>query len=53
RLLNKTLTGFDSHLEKIPQERIQAVLAEYRMEVFEDLLEEIGLGNRMAYVVAR
>ncbi|MFZ5956597.1 bifunctional GTP diphosphokinase/guanosine-3',5'-bis pyrophosphate 3'-pyrophosphohydrolase [Pseudomonas sp. QL9] len=53
RLLNKTLAGFDSHLEKIPQERIQAVLAEYRMEVFEDLLEEIGLGNRMAYVVAR
>ncbi|CDF86979.1 Guanosine-3',5'-bis(diphosphate) 3'-pyrophosphohydrolase [Pseudomonas knackmussii B13] len=53
RLLNKTLAGFDSHLDKIPQERIQAVLAEYRMEVFEDLLEEIGLGNRMAYVVAR
>ncbi|MEE9102847.1 MULTISPECIES: bifunctional GTP diphosphokinase/guanosine-3',5'-bis pyrophosphate 3'-pyrophosphohydrolase [Pseudomonas] len=53
RLLNKTLAGFESHLEKIPQERIQGVLAEYRMEVFEDLLEEIGLGNRMAYVVAR
>ncbi|WP_152227350.1 bifunctional GTP diphosphokinase/guanosine-3',5'-bis pyrophosphate 3'-pyrophosphohydrolase [Pseudomonas sp. SCB32] len=53
RLLNKTLAGFDSHLEKIPQERIQGVLNEYRMEVFEDLLEEIGLGNRMAYVVAR
>ncbi|SDP13890.1 bifunctional GTP diphosphokinase/guanosine-3',5'-bis pyrophosphate 3'-pyrophosphohydrolase [Pseudomonas jinjuensis] len=53
RLLNKTLAGFDTHLEKIPQERIQGVLAEYRMEVFEDLLEEIGLGNRMAYVVAR
>ncbi|MDF3932464.1 bifunctional GTP diphosphokinase/guanosine-3',5'-bis pyrophosphate 3'-pyrophosphohydrolase [Pseudomonas citronellolis] len=53
RLLNKTLAGFDSHLEKIPGERIQGVLNEYRMEVFEDLLEEIGLGNRMAYVVAR
>ena len=53
RLLNKTLAGFDSHLEKIPAERIQGVLNEYRMEVFEDLLEEIGLGNRMAYVVAR
>ncbi|WP_374439451.1 bifunctional GTP diphosphokinase/guanosine-3',5'-bis pyrophosphate 3'-pyrophosphohydrolase [Pseudomonas panipatensis] len=53
RLLNKTLAGFDSHLEKIPAERIQSVLTEYRMEVFEDLLEEIGLGNRMAYVVAR
>ena len=53
RLLNKTLTGFDSHLEKIAPERIQAVLGEYRLEVLEDLLEDIGLGNRMAYVVAR
>ena len=53
RLLNKTLTGFDSHLEKITPERIQAVLGEYRLDVLEDLLEDIGLGNRMAYVVAR
>ncbi len=53
RLLNKTLTGFDSHLEKISAERIQAVLVEYRVDVIEDLLEDIGLGNRMAYVVAR
>ncbi|MBM7063324.1 bifunctional GTP diphosphokinase/guanosine-3',5'-bis pyrophosphate 3'-pyrophosphohydrolase [Pseudomonas sp. UL073] len=53
RLLNKVLTGFDSHLEKIPAERMQAVLAEYRLEYPEDLLEDIGLGNRMAYVVAR
>ncbi|AMR65022.1 bifunctional GTP diphosphokinase/guanosine-3',5'-bis pyrophosphate 3'-pyrophosphohydrolase [Aquipseudomonas alcaligenes] len=53
RLLNKTLTGFDSHLEKIAPERIQAVLSEYRLDVLEDLLEDIGLGNRMAYVVAR
>nr|WP_286948844.1 bifunctional GTP diphosphokinase/guanosine-3',5'-bis pyrophosphate 3'-pyrophosphohydrolase [Pseudomonas sp. UBA6718] len=53
RLLNKTLTGFDSHLEKIATERIQAVLGEYRLDVLEDLLEDIGLGNRMAYVVAR
>lgn len=53
RLLNKTLTGFDSHLDKIAPERIQAVLGEYRLEVLEDLLEDIGLGNRMAYVVAR
>ncbi|WP_312818848.1 TGS domain-containing protein, partial [Pseudomonas sp.] len=53
RLLNKVLTGFDSSLEQIPQERIQAILAEYRLELIEDLLEDIGLGNRMAYVVAR
>ncbi|MGP0174111.1 bifunctional GTP diphosphokinase/guanosine-3',5'-bis pyrophosphate 3'-pyrophosphohydrolase [Pseudomonas sp. NCHU5208] len=53
RLLNKVLASFDTHLEKIAPERVQAVVAEYRQEVFEDLLEDIGLGNRMAYVVAR
>ncbi|MGL4316295.1 MAG: bifunctional GTP diphosphokinase/guanosine-3',5'-bis pyrophosphate 3'-pyrophosphohydrolase [Pseudomonas sp.] len=53
RLLNKVLTGFDSHLEKVSAERVQGVLSEYRLEVIEDLLEDIGLGNRMAYVVAR
>lgn len=29
------------------------MLDEYHMELTEDLLEEIGLGNRMAFVVAR
>ncbi|CAM4066778.1 bifunctional GTP diphosphokinase/guanosine-3',5'-bis pyrophosphate 3'-pyrophosphohydrolase [Ectopseudomonas alcaliphila] len=53
RLLNKVLTSFDTNLEKISPERVQAVLGEYRQEVIEDLLEDIGLGNRMAYVVAR
>ncbi|RRV29275.1 guanosine-3',5'-bis(diphosphate) 3'-diphosphatase [Pseudomonas sp. o96-267] len=53
RLLNKVLASFDTHLEKISPERIQTVLGEYRQEVIEDLLEDIGLGNRMAYVVAR
>jgi len=53
RLLNKVLTGLNSHLEKVPADQVQGVLAEYRLEVIEDLLEDIGLGNRMAYVVAR
>ena len=53
RLLNKVLGGFDSHIDKLSPERVQAVLAEYRQSVLEDLLEDIGLGNRMAYVVAR
>ncbi|UFQ97634.1 bifunctional GTP diphosphokinase/guanosine-3',5'-bis pyrophosphate 3'-pyrophosphohydrolase [Pseudomonas wenzhouensis] len=53
RLLNKVLASFDTHLEKIAPERVQTVLGEYRQEVIEDLLEDIGLGNRMAYVVAR
>ncbi|WP_217477481.1 bifunctional GTP diphosphokinase/guanosine-3',5'-bis pyrophosphate 3'-pyrophosphohydrolase [Stutzerimonas stutzeri] len=53
RLLNKALTGFGTSLERISPERIKAVLNEYQMEVIEDLLEDIGLGNRMAYVIAR
>ena len=53
RLLNKALTGFETNLDAISPERIRAVLAEYQMEVIEDLLEDIGLGNRMAYVIAR
>ncbi|KAB0547170.1 bifunctional GTP diphosphokinase/guanosine-3',5'-bis pyrophosphate 3'-pyrophosphohydrolase [Pseudomonas argentinensis] len=53
RLLNKVLASFESHLEKVPAERQLAVLNEYRLETFDDLLEDIGLGNRMAYVVAR
>jgi (p)ppGpp synthase/HD superfamily hydrolase len=53
RLLNKVLNGFDSSLDKIPAERVQLMLNEYRLELIEDLLEDIGLGNRMAYVVAR
>ncbi|PTS84901.1 guanosine-3',5'-bis(diphosphate) 3'-diphosphatase [Pseudomonas sp. HMWF032] len=53
RLLNKVLAGFDSRVDKLSPERIQAVLAEYHQDVLEDLLEDIGLGNRMAYVVAR
>ena len=53
RLLNKVLASFGTHLDDLPVERIQAVLDEYHMELTEDLLEEIGLGNRMAFVVAR
>ncbi|MBU2295691.1 MAG: TGS domain-containing protein, partial [Gammaproteobacteria bacterium] len=53
RLLNKVLASFESRIDKLSPERVQAVLAEYHQEVIEDLLEDIGLGNRMAYVVAR
>src|SRR5690554_1131649 len=53
RLLNKALASFETDLERIPAQRIQAVLVEYKLNDFEDLLEDIGLGNRMALVVAR
>jgi len=53
RLLNKVLTGFETSLDAISPERIRMVLGEYNKDVIEDLLEDIGLGNRMAYVIAR
>jgi len=53
RLLNKVLTGFETSLDAISSERIRVVLGEYNKDVIEDLLEDIGLGNRMAYVIAR
>jgi guanosine-3',5'-bis(diphosphate) 3'-pyrophosphohydrolase len=53
RLLNKALANFNTQLSKISLPRILPVLAEYKVVVLEDLLEEIGLGNQMAYVVAR
>jgi len=53
RLLNKALANFNTQLSRISLPRILPVLAEYKVVVLEDLLEEIGLGNQMAYVVAR
>ncbi|WP_341706842.1 bifunctional GTP diphosphokinase/guanosine-3',5'-bis pyrophosphate 3'-pyrophosphohydrolase [Halopseudomonas sp.] len=53
RLLDKVLASFGTQLSDIPEARIQAVLTDCDMELMEDLLADIGLGNRMAYVVAR
>jgi guanosine-3',5'-bis(diphosphate) 3'-pyrophosphohydrolase len=53
RLLNKSLLDFGFHLANIPKERIGGLLEETNFEVLDDLLEDIGLGNRMAYIVAR
>ena len=53
RLLDKVLVSFDTSLEQIPEQRIQRILSDCGMATLEDLLADIGLGNRMAYVTAR
>ncbi|MBF7728735.1 bifunctional GTP diphosphokinase/guanosine-3',5'-bis pyrophosphate 3'-pyrophosphohydrolase [Pseudomonas sp. N040] len=53
RLLNKALAEQDSRLDQLPGERLKLVLGEYKLAELDDLLEDIGLGNRMAYVIAR
>lgn len=52
-LLQKTLTSLSLSLKKMPQSVINFVLKEVKLNTLNDLLEEIGLGNRMAPLVAR
>ena len=53
RLLNKALISFETSLELIGEDAILQQMTQLGVESLDDLLEEIGLGNRMAYVVAR
>ena len=53
RLLSKALDTLKSSLEDISQERIADIVTDARLKSFDHLLEEIGLGNRMALLVAR
>ncbi|MBS0613065.1 MAG: bifunctional GTP diphosphokinase/guanosine-3',5'-bis pyrophosphate 3'-pyrophosphohydrolase [Proteobacteria bacterium] len=53
RLLGQALDEFSVSLKKIPAERINAVVAELKLADAQDLYEKIGLGERLAPLVAR
>lgn len=53
RLLNRSLANAETSLKELSEEHIAATLTELGFKRLEDLLEDIGLGNRMAYVIAR
>ena len=53
RLLNKVLGSYGTQLEKIPPVQIKAALLQTNSAELDNVLEDIGLGNRMAHVVAR
>jgi len=52
RMLEQALVGLGVTPETIPSERFATLLHEYRLGSDEELLAEIGLGNRMASLVA-
>ncbi len=52
-LLKKSLNSFGKKLSDIPDEQIKRVVKHNRVSSFSDILEEIGLGSRMSYIVAR
>ena len=53
RLLNKALASFGSDLASVAKENINAVLNQTSLKSLDQLLEEIGLGNRMSYLIAQ
>ncbi|MGC8732258.1 MAG: RelA/SpoT family protein, partial [Halothiobacillaceae bacterium] len=52
RLLDKALNQFGSELGRIPPERLEACMAEYHHASLDELYREVGLGNRLASLVA-
>ena len=53
RLLSQALTDLNLALKKIPEDRLQAAAAELGLKSPEELCERIGLGERLAPLVAR
>jgi len=53
RLLEKELQSMHMPLENIDQERIDSVLKINGVRQFDDLLENIGLGNKMPFLIAK
>jgi len=53
KMLNQALDEFELSLKKIPAERQKAVATEFSLASPEDLYERIGLGERLAPLVAR
>ena len=53
RLLNQYLAQYEISVDKLDQNRLDKLLQDLNFETFDELLEDIGLGNRMAYVIAQ
>jgi (p)ppGpp synthase/HD superfamily hydrolase len=53
RLLTQFLSNYGSSIEEIDPAALATVLQEAELKSLDELLQDIGMGNRMAYVVAR
>ncbi|HDP89475.1 MAG TPA: bifunctional GTP diphosphokinase/guanosine-3',5'-bis pyrophosphate 3'-pyrophosphohydrolase [Thioalkalivibrio sp.] len=53
RLLEKALIPLGQSLDTVPEAQVQALLAEFGIADVERLFEDIGLGTRMAPLIAR
>ncbi|MGZ8907584.1 MAG: RelA/SpoT family protein [Methylobacter sp.] len=53
RLLEKELLAMHLHLENVSKDKIQALLQVMSKQSLDELLEDIGLGNKMPFLVAK
>lgn len=53
RLLTQFLSNYGSSIEEVDPEALNNLLEEAELKSLDELLQDIGMGNRMAYVVAR
>jgi GTP diphosphokinase / guanosine-3',5'-bis(diphosphate) 3'-diphosphatase len=53
RLLEKELQTMDLHLDQIEPVRLQVLLQSLKVRSVDDLLEDIGLGNKMPFLIAK
>lgn len=53
RMLDRALSALGSSLDTVPEGAVDTTLAELKFNHLEDLLSDIGLGNRTPEVVAR
>jgi len=53
RLLEKELSDLDMHLDEITEGMIEKLLLALNYNTFEQLLEDIGLGNKMPFLIAK
>ena len=53
RLLEKELESMDTQLDNIEPERLQTLLLSLKKRSLDELLEDIGLGNKMPFLIAK
>ncbi|HCS26217.1 MAG TPA: guanosine-3',5'-bis(diphosphate) 3'-diphosphatase [Spongiibacteraceae bacterium] len=53
RMLEKALAGLGSQLKDLPPSQVEQLVLRTGLDKFDTVLEEIGLGNRVAYLTAR
>jgi (p)ppGpp synthase/HD superfamily hydrolase len=53
RLLDRNLSAYSLNVERVPQQHIDSILVKFKLESIDNLLSDIGLGNRMPLIVAK